>query len=108
MAGTAGGSRSLTLQQLLLRLEPHTPFETQVFAVKALPDFVNLELRKMHAAFGNTTEERQAALHLLYHAIGMVGKTKYFKSLTPQMRGVCEARMEDLKRRIYKAGYRQS
>lgn len=95
-----GGGRQLTIQQLLTRMEPHQPFEVQATAVKILPDIVNQELHNTPAAVQN----RQKQLETLRQAVGMVGSTKYFESLAPKMRDVCEARMAALKDRIDKAG----
>lgn len=72
--------RHLTLQQLISRLDPHQSFEVQALAVKVLPDIVNLELRNAP----RVVKERQEALQSLNRAIGMVGGTKYFESLTPK------------------------
>lgn len=94
--------RHLTVQQLLLRLEPHQPFEMQAMAVKVLPDIVNLGLRTAP----RVAKERQETLATLGRAVGMVGGTKYFESLAPKMREACEQRMSQLKRRIEKAGRR--
>jgi hypothetical protein len=97
-----GGERHLNLQQLLARLDPHQPFEVQATAVKILPDIVNQELRNAPPV----VQQRQQQLRGLAQAVGMVGSTKYFGSLAPKMRDVCEARMTALKNRIDKAGRR--
>ena len=99
-AATVG--RHLTVQQLISRLEPHQALEAQALAVKLLPDIVNLELRNAP----RVAEERQKTLQTLSQAVGMVGGTKYFQSLTPKMREACESRMDGLKHRIEKAGRR--
>ena len=99
--GTTGG-RHLTLQQLVSRLDPHQSFEVQALAVKVLPDIVNLELRNV----SRVVKERQEMLRTLNRAVGMVGGTKYFESLTPKMREACESQMDGLKHRIEKAGRR--
>jgi hypothetical protein len=99
--GTTAG-RHLTLRQLISRLDSHQPFEVQALAVKVLPDIVNLELRNAP----RLAKERQKTLHALDQAVGMVGATKYFESLTPKMREACETQMDGLRHRIEKAGRR--
>ncbi len=94
--------RHLTVQQLISRLEPHQALEAQALAVKVLPDIVNIELRNAPSV----AKERQKTLQTLNQAVGMVGGTKYFQSLTPKMREACESRMDGLKHRIEKAGRR--
>jgi hypothetical protein len=94
--------RHLTVQQLISRLEPHQALEAQAPAVKVLPSIVNLELRNAP----RVAQERQKTLKTLNQAVGMVGGTRYFKSLTPKMREACESRMDGLKNRIEKAGRR--
>jgi hypothetical protein len=94
--------RHLTIQQIILRLDPHQPFESQALAIKVLPDIVNIELRNAT----RLVQERQRTLQTLNQAVGMVGGTKYFKSLAPKMREACESKMNGLKHRIEKAGRR--
>jgi hypothetical protein len=95
--------RHLTIQQLISRLDPSQPFEIQARAVKVLPEIVNFELRNSLRA----VEQRQKTLQTLDQAVGMVDRTKYFKSLTPKMRDACKSQMNGLKHRIMKAGNRR-
>ncbi|MBN2295547.1 MAG: hypothetical protein JXM70_24165 [Pirellulales bacterium] len=96
--------RNLTVQQLISRLDSHQPLEVQAAAVKVLPNVVNLELRNAP----REVQERQLKLQTLHQAVGMVGNTKYFKSLEPKMRNDCQSKMNDLRQRIDKSGRRDS
>jgi hypothetical protein len=84
----------------MTRLDPHQPFEVQATAVKVLPDIVNHELHNSLASVKNRTKQ----LATLKQVVGMVGGTKYFESLAPKMRHVCETRMAELTDRIERAG----
>jgi hypothetical protein len=99
--GQAGG-RHLSIEQLLARLDPHQPYEVQATAVKVLPDIVGRDLRASLQA----SQNRQSQLATLKQAVGMVEGTKYFESLAPKMRQVCEDRMTELRNRIDRAGRR--